>query len=328
MIETQNMVQGQSQKVAVSLKTSIRCFLRPVATSPGEFPYMAIPVGSASPKEENQTFLYQNAKFLSKKPFLWVIPIHPRIALEMQPKFTLPTLNFIGVVVTFRKRIGHGVVESVSARLASIIVFWALSSGGGDGLAQNWSAVPDLCLVGEVIVSMIISSTSLSESSIGTKSFDGGGDFAAAVLLPHAAAVSGSQHVLDVETKSNHNCSGNLAADSGNQTQANILQRQSRHLQRQFGTLQPRLQRQSRSLLWHSHLFAAVINCHTAAIWRQYEHAAANVEHAAALLLVSAAVFFVRGNPHNGTHNYAAAVYVFWLQSSSCLRCIFAFSID
>ncbi|KAJ7836013.1 hypothetical protein B0H13DRAFT_1913310 [Mycena leptocephala] len=143
----------------------------------------------------------------------------------------------------------------------------------------------------------------------------GPGDFAAAVLLPHAAAisaaVSGSQHVLDVETKSNHNCSGNLAADSGNQTQANILQRQSQHLQRQFGTLQPRLQRQSRSLLRHSHLFAAVINFHTAAIWRQYEHAAANVEHAAALLLVSAAVFFVRGNPHNGTHDYAAAVYVF-----------------
>jgi hypothetical protein len=136
------------------------------------------------------------------------------------------------------------------------------------------------------------------------------------------------KHVLDVETKSNHNCSGNLAADSGNQTQANILQRQSRHLQRQFGTLQPRLQRQSRPLLRHSHLFAAVINCHTAAIWRQYEHAAANVEHAAALLLVSAAVFFVRGNPHNSTHDYAAAVYVFWLQSSSCLRCIFAFSID
>ncbi|KAJ7926398.1 hypothetical protein B0H13DRAFT_1862232 [Mycena leptocephala] len=147
--------------------------------------------------------------------------------------------------------------------------------------------------------------------------------------------LSGSQrqsvqlkHVLDVETKSNHNCSGNLAADSGNQTQANILQRQSRHLQQQFGTLQPRLQRQSRSLLRHSNLFAAVINYHTAAIWRQYEHAAANVEHAAALLLVSAAVFFVHGNPHNGTHDYAAVVYVFWLQSSSCLRCIFAFSID
>ncbi|KAJ7867322.1 hypothetical protein B0H13DRAFT_1897620 [Mycena leptocephala] len=56
--------------------------------------------------------------------------------------------------------------------------------------------------------------------------------------------------------------------------------------------------------------------------------AAANVEHAAALLLVSAAVFFVRGNPHNGTHAYAAAVYVFLLQSSSCLRRVFALSID
>ncbi|KAJ7897505.1 hypothetical protein B0H13DRAFT_2521590 [Mycena leptocephala] len=63
---------------------------------------------------------------------------------------------------------------------------------------------------------------------------------------------------------------------------------------------------------------------------RQYEHAAANVEHAAALLLVSAAVFFVRGNPHNGTQAgaYAAAVYVFLLQSSSCLRRVFALSID
>ncbi|KAJ7932214.1 hypothetical protein B0H13DRAFT_1857348 [Mycena leptocephala] len=65
------------------------------------------------------------------------------------------------------QRIGHGVVESVSARLASIIVFWALSSGGGAGLAQNWSAVPDLCL-----------------SSIGTNSFDGGGNFSQSGYLP------------------------------------------------------------------------------------------------------------------------------------------------